>query len=716
MANRKVSVGIVGAGYIAGPHMAALRTMPEVTVRAICDINLGRAQRFAESAGIPAAYGSLRELLDSGPTDVVHVLTPPHLHIEPTEEALEAGADVLVEKPLAHTVEGCRRLRRVADAEGRALGVSYNFLYYDAYEKLIADLRSGRLGRLDHVDIVWNKHLGQLSGGQLGAWMFRAPQNILFEVAPHLFAHCQHLVGPLDDLKVHPFDEIRLPDGTIFFRRWEILGTTRSTSVRIRLSFIDGYPEQYIHVRGSNAVATVDFERSTYVVSEHSPHLLDVDRYLDVTSSARHSVAQATGVLAKFVLSKAGIGKWPGGPYETSIGRAIRAFYDSRGGAVDEGLSPELGEASVALAERVAELVHVSQQGAQRDVAPDLVKRKPISGPPTVLVIGGTGFIGRALVRKLLDQGYSVRVLARSPDAAAELADAGVELVRGDFNDSQSVDSALRGIESVFHLARGYGKTWPEYEAYDVEPTRRVAELCIEHGVKRLYYASSIAIYDAGHPGESITEKTAPVSAMLRSKPYARAKAENEALLLQLHETRGLPVVIFRPGIVLGPGGSPYHWGVAAWPYSSVARLYGSGDSPLPIVLVDDVADAMVRAMDTPEIEGESFNLSAQACISANEYLDELERHAGIKLRRVPTAPWRSYGEAMAKWAIKSMARNGTAARPSYSDARSQTFCATFDTAKARKTLSWEPTDSKELLVQRGIHEAIDVFFRDSRA
>lgn len=711
--HQKVSVAIVGAGYIAGSHLQALQAMPDVTVSAICDINMGRAQRLAEAAGIQAAYGSLRELLESDRPDVIHVLTPPHLHVEPAEEALRAGVDVLVEKPLAHSVEGCRRLRRVASEEGRALGVSHNFLYHPAYEKLIADVGGGRLGRLDQVDIVWNKHLGQLSGGPLSAWMFGAPQNILFEVAPHLFAHCHHLVGAVDELQVRPFDEISLPGGRTFFRRWEILGATGSTSIRIRLSFIDGYPEHYIHVRGTAAAATVDFERSTYVASEHSPHLLDVDRYLDVASSAGHSFAQASGVLAKSVLSKAGVGKLPAGPFENSVARAIQAFYRSRGAVCDEGVSPEMGQAAVALAERVAVLVETPQPGAEPDVAPDVVSKKQISKPPTVLVIGGTGFIGSALVRKLLEEGHGVRVLARSPGAAADLADLGAELVKGDFTDSQAVDHALRGIESVFHLARGYGNTWPEYEKYDVEPTRRLAELCLENGVSRLCYASSIAIYDAGHAGKSIDESTAPVPAMLRANPYARSKAENEALLLEFHASRGLPVVIFRPGIVLGPGGSPYHWGVAAWPYSSVARLYGRGDNPLPIVLVDDVADAMVRAMDVAGIEGESFNLAAQSCITANDYLDELERHAGIKVRRVPTPPWRSYGEAVVKWAIKSMGRDRRTARPSYSDWNGRTFCATFDTKKSRETLHWRPTDSKEVIVKDGIHASIDDFFFD---
>jgi len=91
----------------------------------------------------------------------------------------------------------------------------------------------------------------------------------------------------------------------------------------------------------------------------------------------------------------------------------------------------------------------------------------------------------------------------------------------------------------------------------------------------------------------------------MRVSPYTRSKVENERLLLELHRSQGLPVVLFRPGIVLGHGKS-FHWGIAAWPYSSVCGLWGDGNNQLPIVLTDDVADAMARAIDVPGIEGAS--------------------------------------------------------------------------------------------------------------
>ena len=106
-----------------------------------------------------------------------------------------------------------------------------------------------------------------------------------------------------------------------------------------------------------------------------------MDRYLDVTSSAKDTVAQATGTLVKFVLAKAGVKKAEGEPFGRSIVRAVRAFYDSRGGTIDEGVSPEMGEAAVELAERIAE----SADFASVDGAPALSQRRRPPPPSSAI-------------------------------------------------------------------------------------------------------------------------------------------------------------------------------------------------------------------------------------------------------------------------------------------------------------------------------------------
>ncbi|MFO0636457.1 MAG: NAD-dependent epimerase/dehydratase family protein [Nannocystaceae bacterium] len=692
-----IRVGLVGVGYIADYHFNAVAGVPGARVTAVCDVTQARAQRFADAHGVEAAYGSVAEMMKAGSLDAVHVLTPPHLHEEPTRIVLEHGADALVEKPLCHDSGATGRLRALAAERGRALGCSHNFLFLPAYDRLVADLRGGRLGAVDQLDIVWNKPLGLLKGGPFGAWMLQTPTNILFEVAPHSFAHLAHLVGMPDEIAVHAFDRVELPRGLQFWRRWEILAWKGSTCARLRLSFVDGYPEHYIHARGTQAVARCDFENNTYVCLDHTPHLLDVDRFLNVAATSRDAVVQAGGTLAGFVLTKMGMSK-SGGPFQHSISRIAQAFYATRGGVLDERVDAATGESAVVIGERVAQAAKLpANPGAPRPSAP-----APSTGPAAkVLVIGGTGFIGRALVKRLRAEGLGVRVLVRDPSGCPpELQDPGVDVRRGDFTDLSSVAAAMGGIEYVYHLARGNGSTWAEYLKYDVEPTRALAELCLQHEVKRFFYTSSIALYYAGKGAGTITEDT-PAAKL--GDPYARSKIENEANLMALHRDKGLPLVLLRPGIVLGRGGPPLHWGIAAWPYPSVARLYGDGNNKLPIVLVDDCADAMVRALKVPGIEGRSYNLVGPPVITANEYLDALEARAGIRLRRVPTTSAAYFGEALAKWALKKVGRDANARRPTYAEAEGRTFAATLDGGRAERELGWSPARDRDTIVHEGV-------------
>jgi len=141
-----------------------------------------------------------------------------------------------------------------------------------------------------------------------------------------------------------------------------------------------------------------------------------------------------------------------------------------------------------------------------------------------------------------------------------------------------------------------------------------------------------------------------------------------------------------------------------------VCRLYGDGDKPLPIVLVEDVAAAMVKMLDAPGAVGQSYNLTADPCISASEYLDELEQHAGVKLRRVPVPAWRSYAESIGKWAIKTVGRDPNVVLPSYVDWKGRTFASVFDASKAERELEWQPVSDRATLIAEGIHAPVDEF------
>ena len=345
-----------------------------------------------------------------------------------------------------------------------ALGTGHNFLFSPAYERLVQDVTSGRLGRLDQVDIVWNKPLPQVQFGPFGGWLFKDSRNVLFEVGPHSFAHLAHLLGGDVQMQAEARDPVRLPNDLVFHRQWEIQGQQGRVGARLRFSFIDGYPEHYVHVRGSAASATVDFEHSTYTLREHSQDLLDFDRFAASVRGAKDAMVQAGTTLGSFVLSKAGL-PFEGGPYQTSISKAVRTFYEGLAAGADVAtwiarLGAELAEQAVKLAEATTRGAKLAEpppprkaeakqrrHGAARHgtraaaTANGHGKRSPIS---TVLVLGGTGFIGRALVRRLAPRGWGVRVLVRDTGGHAEaLRELGVELAKGDFTDTPSIEAAM---------------------------------------------------------------------------------------------------------------------------------------------------------------------------------------------------------------------------------------------------------------------------------
>ena len=101
-----------------------------------------------------------------------------------------------------------------------------------------------------------------------------------------------------------------------------------------------------------------------------------------------------------------------------------------------------------------------------------------------------------------------------------------------------------------------------------------------------------------GRQGRDDHRRDAPGPAHRWRNYYARAKALSEQVLMELHREQGLPVVIFRPGIVIGRGGSPLHWGIGMWSFDAVCQLWGRGTTPLPLVLVEDVASALVAALE----------------------------------------------------------------------------------------------------------------------
>ncbi|MBV8773729.1 MAG: NAD-dependent epimerase/dehydratase family protein [Deltaproteobacteria bacterium] len=576
-------IGFAGTGYIADWHAKALAWLPDVQLGAVCDQVLPRANAFAQRFRVPKVYESLEAMLAGEQLDAVHVLLPPDLHYEAAQQVLKAGADVLLEKPMCIRGEDCEALIRLADARSLRIGVGHNYQFADPYEQLRQDVHSGILGPIDQVVISWYRELPQLKDGPFDTWMLREPSNILFEVGCHPVSLLLDLLGRPNDLRVDASNSITLPSGEVFHRHWQVNAAVNHTAVQLRLSFVPGLAEFTVHLRGLLGSAIVDFEGNTYTLRRHHALSDDLDRFAMTVEESTKLRRQARRTLLNYGLAKL---HWParGNPYEASIAGELRAFYAQSEDTLDPRVCGSRGAEIVQVCEQLARTLkpvpkRLSQVNPVRD---SLI----VTSTPRTLVLGASGFIGQVLLSKLVQNGSSVRVLLRSPGKLPQnLRGAQLEIHRGDLANDRALRQAMNGIETVYHLARANAKTWSDWQRDEIDVTRRVAKTSLAAGVKRLIYTGTIDSYYGGR-ADTITEDTPLDRRIERRNLYARAKAASEAILWQMHREHGLPVVILRPGIVIGRGGSPFHWGVGMWWQQSVCQLWGQGRNKLPLVLV----------------------------------------------------------------------------------------------------------------------------------
>ncbi|SPE35111.1 NAD-dependent epimerase/dehydratase [Candidatus Sulfopaludibacter sp. SbA6] len=245
-----------------------------------------------------------------------------------------------------------------------------------------------------------------------------------------------------------------------------------------------------------------------------------------------------------------------------------------------------------------------------------------------VLVIGGTLFIGRLLVEELLKAGHDVAVLHRKPKHDFPKR---VENLTADRNDAESLEEALSGrrfevvFDNVYDWERGT-------TAAQVEATVRA---CGKR-VSRYIFLSSVGAY-----GDGLNHKESdPLAPDYHAEPYVRHKATTERLLFRMRAVTGFPVVTFRPPFVYGAN-NPFYREQFFWDRLRAGRpviIPGDGHRLMQFAYVNDLVQAMIRAMVEPKAVGEAFNMGDPKPVTQVELVERLARVANVEpaLVRIP--------------------------------------------------------------------------------
>jgi nucleoside-diphosphate-sugar epimerase len=211
------------------------------------------------------------------------------------------------------------------------------------------------------------------------------------------------------------------------------------------------------------------------------------------------------------------------------------------------------------------------------------------------LVTGGAGFLGGAIVRRLLARGDVVRSFSRG--AHPTLAALGVETLRGDIADEEAVSKAVEGRDVVFHVAARVGGWGPRsaYQRTNVTGTAHVIKACRREHVPRLVYTSTPSVV---HEGDDIEggDETLPYATRFPAA-YPRTKASAERLVLAANDPT-LSTVALRPHLVWGPGDNQLVPRLLDRARSGRLRLVGGGDKLVDATYIDNAAEAHLLAAD----------------------------------------------------------------------------------------------------------------------
>lgn len=309
-----------------------------------------------------------------------------------------------------------------------------------------------------------------------------------------------------------------------------------------------------------------------------------------------------------------------------------------------------------------------------------------------VLVTGGGGFVGGAVIDQLLERGWAVRSVARGdyPDLVAK----GVEVMRGDLADDDVATRAVYGCGGVFHVAAkaGVSGSAADYERSNVVATHRVVAAAKAAGIERLIYTSTPSVVHGGGDVEGVDE-SAPYPAHFTA-PYPETKARAEQFVLGQADDR-LGTVAIRPHLVWGPGDTQLVPRIIEQARAGKVRFVGDGSNVVDTTFIDNAAAAHLAAFDrlapAAPISGKAYFIAQDEPRPIRDIVNDLLEAAGVApvTKTIPPAVAYAAGSA-AEWFF-SRFRPGEDPPMTRFLAEQLATAHWFDLTAARRDLGYSP-------------------------
>jgi predicted dehydrogenase/nucleoside-diphosphate-sugar epimerase len=677
----KFRSAIIGAGHICPFHIAGIRRSGLAEVAAICDLNQPLASELARQHNVPHVVERVADLKELG-VDVIHVATPPQSHFSLTMEALDSGCHVFVEKPLATSVEQCEMIKQRAAEVNRQVCANHSNLLDPFIARAIGMARAGRIGDVHSVTYLRSSNYPPYRGGPLpphyrdGGFPFR-------DIGVHALYLFQSLLGDVQDVKAS-FHH-RGADPNLMFDDWT--GTViceRGTGL-FHLSWNTRPLQNMLIITGTRGIIHCD-PFSMFVTTRRKTKLPNAaDRILQPGLEACHAAVQIPWNLLRAMTGR--VRRYHG------VQDMIRQFYTALRN--DRPVPVTVDDATAA----VLWTEHAAQQ-ADREKQRRMARVPALSGAD-VLVTGGMGFIGRQLLKRLLEKPTRVRVLTRNEPPQELLSNNQLEFVVGDLGDPHTVDRAVAGVKLVYHLGAAMKGPPEDFERATELGTQHVVDAVLAQKNTQLVHVSSLSVLHSSlaRAGDIIDENWPLEPHAERRGNYTLYKLRAEQIVSAAVRDRGLRAIIIRPGQVFGSGAELLTPAVARRIGSRFIVL-GDGSVPLPLIYIQDLVDGLVTAAEHGPFDGTVLQfVDDTASIDQNELLRRMIQLTTGKVTRVPLPI--VYSLAGGVQTLCGLL--GRSAPLSIYRVRSALSTMRFDTAKARRLIGWHPN----IGVEQGLQECV---------
>ncbi len=327
------------------------------------------------------------------------------------------------------------------------------------------------------------------------------------------------------------------------------------------------------------------------------------------------------------------------------------------------------------------------------------------------LVTGATGLLGSHIVEKLLAGGQAVRVLVRKDSDTRLLDSWKVEKACGDVTDAQSLQAAMKGVQTVYHAAAQVGDwgKWERFVAVSIEGTRNMLAAAREAKVRRFLQIGSISTY--GHPdGEGLVlDETAPLGANLHKwSYYSRAKVQAVQLAWEAHKRGEVPVTVVNPSWLYGPRDRASMPRLIRAIRAGKGKIVGDGTNRLNLTYAGNEAEGCILAATADKALGQTYNLSNDGVITQSEYFNAVAACIGAKpvTKKVPYKV--AYNAAFLMEFFGHMFGRKTPPLVTRYAVWLMGRRCFFSSDKARKGLNWQPTVPYQQGIEMSVKWCVD--------